>query len=108
MTKSSAMTARKRPGKEKLIPVISDLEALHQCAARTLCAMARGRSKVLANLTLGDLRTALEKELAELEQALEEIDLLIAEQGEDPKALQLDLQPPQMFARIRARCAACD
>jgi hypothetical protein len=108
MTKGTAKAATKRPGKEKLIPVISDLEALHHCAARTLCEMARGRSKVLAKLTLGDLRTALEKELLELEQAIEEIDLLIAEQGEDQKALQLDLQPPQIFAKIRARCAACD
>ena len=42
MTKSTARAATKRPRKEKLIPVISDLEALHQCDTRTLCEMARG------------------------------------------------------------------
>jgi len=104
MTKSTVRAATKRPRKEKLIPVISDLEALHHCAARTLCEMARVRSKELANLTLGELRTALEKELFELEQAIEEIDLLIAEQDADQKALRLDLQ----FSKIRAKCASCD
>jgi hypothetical protein len=108
MIKGSTKTAAKRARKELLIPIVSDLEALHRCAARTICEMARRRSKELANLTLGDLRAALEKELLELEQAIEEIDLLIAEQGEDQKALQLDLQPPQLFAKIRARCAACE
>jgi len=105
---TSAKATSKHPSRQKLIPIVSDLAALHRCAGRTLCEMARGRSPKLAGLTLADLRTTLEQELVELEQAIEEIDLLIAEQGGAQKALRLDLEPAQHFAKIRARCAACD
>lgn len=105
----SRAKARSKPiDREKLIPIVSDLTALHHCAGRTLCAMATSRSPKLRELTLADLRTELEQELVELEQAIEEVDILIAEQGADQKALRLDLEPSQRFAKIRARCAACD
>ncbi|HXY36437.1 MAG TPA: hypothetical protein VEI07_19530 [Planctomycetaceae bacterium] len=105
---SSAKPTSKRPSRQKLIPIVSDLAALHRCAGRTLCEMARCRSPKLSGLTLAELRTALEQELVELEQAIEEIDLLIAEQGENQRALRLELEPAQRFAKIRARCAARD
>jgi hypothetical protein len=53
---------------------------------------------------LADLRKTLEEEFVELEEALEELDLLIAEQGSDKRAVLLDLEPAAVFARIRARC----
>jgi len=102
--KRSSKSAQRHPRKTYLIPVVSDLEALSRCAARTLCEMAHRRNPNLAELTLGELRTALENELVELDEALEEIDLLIEEQGSDAKAIQLDLEPAQEFARIREKC----
>ncbi len=54
--------------------------------------------------TLGELRAALEGELVELEEALEELDLLIDEQGSDAKAILLDLEPATQFAKIREKC----
>jgi hypothetical protein len=96
--------APKRVSRRKLIPVVSDLESLSRCASRTLCEMARGSSPHLWSFTLADLRTTLETEFVELEEALEELDLLIVEQGSDTKAVLLDLEPVAVFDKIRAQC----
>jgi len=103
----ASKTEPKRTRKSKLIPVVSDLESLSRCAARTLCEMARCKSAKLSELTLGDLRSRLEDEFEELREALEEIDLLIEEQGSDTKAIRLDLEPAHLFEKIRSRCAEC-
>jgi len=97
----------KHAKKPDLIPVVSDLEALSRCAARTLCELARRKHSKLGEMTLSELRSVLENEFVELEQALEELDLLIAEQGSDSKAILLDLEPARMFAKIREKCLTC-
>jgi hypothetical protein len=107
MTRRTPKRAAAHHARQKLIPVVSDLEALHRCAARTICEMARSQSAKLADLTLAELRAQLEQELIDTEQAIEEIDLLITEQGADQRALRLDLQPASRFSRLRARCGVC-
>jgi hypothetical protein len=108
MAKSTTKASSRHEKKSPLIPVVSDLASLSRCAARTISELANRRSPNLATMTLGDLRSALERDLVQLEEAIEEIDLLILEQGKDKKALQLDLKPEHLFAKIRAKCAACD
>ncbi len=46
-------------------------------------------------------------EFVELEQALEEIDLFIEEQGSDSKAILLELEPAGLLAEIREKCLRC-
>jgi hypothetical protein len=108
MAKTTMATPEaKRTKKPHLIPVVSDLEALSRCAARTLCELARRKHSKLAEMMLSELRTVLENEFVELQQALEEIDLLIEEQGSGSKAILLDLEPARMFAKIREKCLPC-
>jgi hypothetical protein len=105
--KTTATAEAKRTKKQQLIPVVSDLVELSRCAARTLCELARRKPSNLGEMTLAELRTVLEREFVELEQALEQIDLLIEEQGGDSKAIRLDLEPAGLFAKIREKCLPC-
>jgi hypothetical protein len=95
--------APKHANRRNLIPVVSDLESLSLCASRTLRAMATHRRSTLPVFTLADLRTAFEDEFVELREAIEELDLLIEEQGRDTKAILLDLEPAEVFEKIRAK-----
>jgi hypothetical protein len=106
--RSAAKAGHKHAKKSKLIPVVSDLESLSRCAARSLCEMARRKESKLSELTLADLRSALQNEFDELREALGELDLLIEEQGSGAKAILLDLEPAETFAVIRSECALCD
>jgi hypothetical protein len=108
MAKPSAAKAEHHAKKSKLIPVVSDLESLSRCAARSLCEMAHRKESNLSELTLADLRSALRNEFDELREALGELDLLIEEQGSGAKAILLDLEPAETFAAIRSECTRCD
>jgi hypothetical protein len=108
MTKRTTTTrAAQRDKKPQLIPVVTDLEALSRCASRTLCELAHRKHSKLAEMTLSELRTVLENEFVELERALEDIDLLIEEQGSDKLAILLDLEPVAVFGKIRDQCLSC-